>query len=939
MTETLAATERTFFPFVALDAAVTLRQAMRTLAAQGVCNLRIAHRARIAWLSPEALLALAAQATDLDQPLSAFDLPLCEPGGRGVAAERAHEAEDAGAAARRPWPGPGLLRTMLDTVPDLIFFKDSDGRYLACNRAFEAFVGRPSEEIIGEDDHELFGPESAAAMLAHDRQILDSGEAGRNEAWFSYPDGRRVLLDTLKIPVTGAAPALTGLIGISRNTTAHFRVRRRQQVTNAVLKSTLESTADGIVVLDGSGLIRVFNRQFLTMWQLSDTQLRRMSGSQLTAHVASKLSSRGLFYRYLEALEAEPGQRAECTLNSSDGRIYELYSQPQLMDDAPVGRVFSFRDVTVREQAQRRVRQEHAVLQSMIDGVASPLSLINASGDTQLMNKAAKRMCESSEAFRSRLGCYHNRSSDCIGCGQREGCSLDRLLGSTRTVKSIHRYQVDNETRTFEIVATPLKDEEGHVIGIAESAHDLTEHLALLEELRDRERKLEYQAYHDALTHLPNRELLRDRLEHAIQKSRRNGHLLGVLFIDLDHFKEINDSLGHEVGDQVLQISAERFRAQLRAEDTLARLGGDEFTVVLEDLNHAEEAARIARKLIMAAREPIVVQGHRLFVDASVGISFYPHDGTEVLALLRNADAAMYRAKREGRGMYHFYTADLTHSAYERLLLESELRLAIERQDFCLYYQPQFSLDRGEIVGLEALLRWPHPEWGMVAPDRFIPVAEQTGLIMALGEWVLREACRQARQWCDSGLLLKARVAVNLADKQFRDPDLLDTIMAILQQTGCAPEMLELEITEGCVMRNVEDSIERLERLRCLGVELSIDDFGTGYSSLAYLKQLPITKLKIDKSFIEDIPSDQNDEAIARAVIALAKTMQLKVIAEGVEHTPQLDFLRTEGCDEMQGYLMGRPVSAIELEAMLREHHACRPADKARRIGVVSPVA
>ena len=430
------------------------------------------------------------------------------------------------------------------------------------------------------------------------------------------------------------------------------------------------------------------------------------------------------------------------------------------------------------------------------------------------------------------------------------------------------------------------------------------------------EEKLLHLANHDPLTGLFNRALLHDRLSQAATYAARAGRHVAVLFIDLDRFKNINDSLGHDAGDQVLVEVARRLTANVRQGDTVARLGGDEFVVVLTDIAQESEIAAIARKILDALFVPVMMDGQELSPVASMGIAVYPRDGANSTALLANADAAMYRVKENGCGNFQFYQPSMNVRALERLKLEAGLRRALERNEFVLHYQPQIDIASGAIVGVEALLRWQPPGREMVHPADFIPIAEETGLIVPIGQWVLRTACAQQVAWRKAGLR-DLRVAVNLSGRQFKQQDLHRMVEDVLAETQCPADRLELEITESVVMDNPEAAAAALQLLTYMGVHLSIDDFGTGYSSLSYLKRFPIHSLKIDRSFVRDIPADSNDAAIATAVIALAHSMKLTVTAEGVETAEQLAFLRERQCDAMQGFLCGRPVPPEEIAALL----------------------
>ncbi|MGB5569445.1 MAG: EAL domain-containing protein [Sedimenticolaceae bacterium] len=429
--------------------------------------------------------------------------------------------------------------------------------------------------------------------------------------------------------------------------------------------------------------------------------------------------------------------------------------------------------------------------------------------------------------------------------------------------------------------------------------------------------KLDHLAHHDTLTGLPNRLLLQDRLDHAIHRAHRQGHCLAVLFLDLDRFKNINDTLGHAAGDQLLRIFAARLSRQIREGDTVARLGGDEFMVLLEDYRASDDPRIVAQKLLDSLHEPFDIQGHQLYVTASIGISLYPDDGETVDELVRNSDAAMYRAKEKGKNSYHFYTSDLTAVARESLRLESSLRLALHRGEFTLHYQPKWNTRTGSVTGVEALLRWQHPERGLLGPGAFLNALEDCGLIRQVGKWILQTACQQARTWQEQGLAA-IQMSVNLSGQQIVEGELLQTVNDALEESRLDARYLELELTEGFIMQQPEEAIVLLNSLRELGISIAIDDFGTGYSSLSYLKQLPVQKLKIDRSFVRDIPADPDDMAITRAIVALGHTLQMSIVAEGVETEEQLAFLLDEGCEEAQGYLFSMPLPAEELSSLLQ---------------------
>jgi diguanylate cyclase (GGDEF)-like protein len=431
---------------------------------------------------------------------------------------------------------------------------------------------------------------------------------------------------------------------------------------------------------------------------------------------------------------------------------------------------------------------------------------------------------------------------------------------------------------------------------------------------RQTEEKLKIVATHDPLTELPNRTLLHERLSHALARAQRHGRPLAVLLVDLDRFKHVNDTLGPEAGDTLLQAAARRFYNCLRETDTMARQGGDEFVVLMDELSDRQPITRVSQRILDAMVEPFLIEGQEIHVTASIGITVYPDDGR---TLLRNADIALYRAKGKGGNNYQFYSAQIDNYSRERLTLESGLRRALERDELRLHYQPKVDLAAGHICGMEALLRWQHPQMGLVAPDRFIAIAEESGLIRPIGAWVLKTACMQNRAWQRQGMR-RFPVAVNLSPRQFAEESLLDDIKSALADSGLEPSDLELEITESMVMNDPEQAVNTLRRLKDLGMRIAIDDFGTGYSSLAYLKRFPVDCVKVDRSFVEDIPQDVDSMAIAKAIIAMAHSLRLKVVAEGVESEEQVSFLRGERCDEIQGHYFSAARAAGEIPGIMR---------------------
>jgi diguanylate cyclase (GGDEF)-like protein/PAS domain S-box-containing protein len=505
------------------------------------------------------------------------------------------------------------------------------------------------------------------------------------------------------------------------------------------------------------------------------------------------------------------------------------------------------------------------------------------------------------------------RSSRLLQRDDRDQHGIQEIRAALRDKREVNailrNYRKDGTLFWNDLYIAPVTDRSGQVSHFVAAQNDITS-------MKNYEEELEHQANHDALTGLANRSLLDDRLQQAIGYAARYEYQVWVVFIDLDRFKVVNDSLGHKAGDRLLNVVAERLHEVLRDTDTVARLGGDEFVLVLPERLEEKLTVHVVQRVLDTIVAPVTIDGNELFLTCSAGIAVYPVDGLDPEPLIEHADIAMYRAKERGRNNYQFYTPEMNQRARERLRLEGDLRSAIERAEFVLHYQPQVDLPGGRIVGMEALIRWQHPELGLLAPARFINLAEETGLIVPIGAWVLRTACAQAKAWQLAGHG-DLRIAVNLSARQFSQQDLAQSILAVLEETGLAPHCLEIELTESLVMEDVEDAIGILRQLKAVGVLLSIDDFGTGYSSLSYLKRFPIDVLKIDQSFVRDITLDPDDAAIVLSIISLAHNLKLLVIAEGVETREQLDYLARHGCSQMQGYYFSQPVPAKAFEQLL----------------------
>ena len=718
------------------------------------------------------------------------------------------------------------IQGLIDWVPDNLWVKDAQSRFVIANRATARRMGYQSpEELIGKSDLDLLKGEVHAGLaekfFADEQKVIETGAAAVDiEEYIIDAAGDKRWISTTKVPLRNAGGAVFGIVGISRDITERkladaFRNGQAQILQMIAMNAPLEQVLD---------------------------QLVRLVELQLTGMAASVL--------LLDADGRRLRHGASCGLAEVDLKACEMACGPQ--------------DGECAAAVHRR----------------EPVIVSDIAGDP-LWEHHRRHALE--QGYRS---CWSTPILSHQGA----------MLGAFALWSSAARGPTEAETHLAE-VATRLA-------GIA------------IERKRAEER-IQFMADHDALTGLPNRSVLRDRLSQAILHARHNDCWLTVVFIDLDNFKLINDSLGHGAGDELLKEVAGRMVATVRPVDTVVRLGGDEFVILLLDQPKDVEAiAANVQKIRAAIALPVSVGGRELRVTSSFGMANFPTGGGDADELIANADAAMYRAKEMGRDNCQFYRPELSLAALERLRLQADMRGALARKEFVLVYQPQVDLRSGRVFGVEALIRWRHPELGLIPPAKFIPIAEASGLIVSIGAWVLREACRQNKEWRNAGLPAMT-VAVNVSARQFRHRDLVVAVQAALDESGLDPQYLELELTESLIMLDIDGALLVMKELQKQGVKLSIDDFGTGYSSLSALKTLPVARLKIDKSFIDDLAVNENDRAVAAALISLGQKLGLRVIAEGVETAEQIAFLREHGCDEMQGYHFSRPLPPEELQKLV----------------------
>lgn len=858
-----------------------------------------------------------------------------------------------------------LLRTIIDTVPDNIYVKDAEGRFSLANKAWLKERNLSNKTLAGKTVFDFFPAELAESVAAQDAAVVRTGVPildFEQRVVVKTPEGGRSQprwLSVTKMPMVDASDKIIGTVGTSHDITERKRLAQRREMEHAIAgvladATTVENALPKVIrtICEGldwdcgfhwswdkhAELLRCQEHWYRPAEAMDDFVQASLGTVNEAPAAISATPSGGLVRRvwasaaptWLLDVASRPDFRRAPSAMRAD--LHGAFAFPIMIEGRPWG---------VMEFFSHEIRKPDEALLQIVRAIGSQIGQFIRRKDIE------QALRESEEQFRQLAGNIpqvfwicdaRQHSAVYISSAYREITGLDpeklkvRAHGWLDAVHPDDRQQLvaarkeaasGGYDQTFRIVkpdgsirwvrdrAFPVYDASGSVYRIAGIGEDITEKKAV-------EERLSQLAHFDILTGLPNRALYLDRMRQAMTLARRHDRATGVMFLDLDRFKLANDTLGHSAGDQLLKQVGERLTACIREGDTVGRFGGDEFGIVLADMRSPDDARLVAQKILDVLQAPFELEGHEVFITASVGISLYPADSDDETELMKNADTAMYRAKESGRNKYEFYSSEMNTRSLQRLNLESNLRRALERGEYLLHYQPKASLVTGEITGFEALLRWAAAGQKLVAPADFVPLLEDTGLIVPVGEWVIEAACRQLVTWREAGVQ-PVPIAINLSARQFRDKNLATTIERIIRAHDVDPRLIEIEITESSLMVNTDEAVRTLSYLKSLGVRLSIDDFGTGYSSLAYLRRFPLDTLKIDRSFVNDVTTSVDVANITRAVIGMSHNLGLKVVAEGVETEAQLAFLHAAGCGEMQGYYFSRPMPAAESLQWLRE--------------------
>jgi len=783
----------------------------------------------------------------------------------------------------------------------LILVEEQTLTIIAVNDAALKLLGYEREALIGHPVGEI---ECALSDMFFWDEVSSRRGSDETEGAYRCADGS--ILEVTKV----ASVAGAGDMFVVRANPAGQRKRLEDELVEmgSRLSATLEATAEGILLVDRDDAILNMNHRFSAMWGLPRVLLESRDDAGILAHMAGQVlpTKEGRNVAPIHGRDADDD--AFDTLYLKDGRVFELTSLPARSAGAVIGRVHSYRDVTEHKRAEEQLRIAATVFESQ---------------EGMLITDAKQRILRGNRAFTSITGYAPEevlgKTPGVLSSGRQDAAFYidmwDSINRSGAWSGEIWNRRKSGEEYPEHLTITAVRDKDGDITNYVATFHDISKSKAAEEEIK-------YLAFNDSLTKLPNRRLLTDRLEQALASCARTGKEGALLFIDLDNFKTLNDTLGHDIGDLLLQQVAQRLQSCVREGDTVARLGGDEFVVMLEDLSeHILEAAAqtetVGEKILATLNHPYQLAEHEYRSTPSIGATLFRGKLDAVDELFKQADIAMYQAKKAGRNNLRFFDPQMQETINVRVSLEKELIKALESRQFSLHYQVQVDRELRPL-GAEALIRWAHPERGMVSPVQFIPLAEETGLILPIGQWVLETACAQIQAWQADKATRELTLSVNVSAKQIRRADFVTGVKVLLSRYAVPPKLLKLELTESMLLDDIEDTIEVMRALHEIGVQFSLDDFGTGYSSLQYLKRLPLDQLKIDQSFVRDIVVDSNDRAIVRTIIAMASSLSLSIIAEGVETEEQRKILVEKGCTSFQGYLFGRPVPVAQFEAQLR---------------------
>lgn len=795
-------------------------------------------------------------------------------------------------------------RQLFDANPIPMWVFDRETlHFLAVNEAAVRQYGFIRQEFLSMSIADIY-PKEDLSELAEDLARRARGLLILNDRRHRRKNGE--IIDVEIVCHDLDFHGIDAMLVAAHDVTARKQSEEALLFKNALLEAQSETTVDGILVVDDADRIILANKQFARHFGVSAEMLAQGDDRIVLKFVTEQVENPQAFAEKVSYLNKHRDQKSTEEIRCKNGRVFDRYSAPLVDSNGNYrGRIWYFRDITERklaESAMQLVKEKYrTIFEDSVLGIfqitpeGRPISINRALARLHGYRSPEELMLEVKN-FPEQLFVDPNRMIEVAKIAVRDG------VARGLEVEVYCRDRSKKWVRVNQRAVRGMNNDIQHYDGTVE---DITERKAA-------EERIQFLAYYDALTELPHRALLEDRLGSALADAKRNKQKVALLFLDLDRFKIVNDSLGHAFGDIVLKEIAKRLKLCTRAQDTVARVGGDEFLIMLNRVGDVAEAAIAADRVMQAMSTEFVIQGHSVRMSCSIGISIFPEHGVDGETLIKNADAAMYFAKEAGRNDVRFFTSEMDTQAAERLALENSLRIALDKKEFFLVYQPQMEIATGAIIGFEALIRWEHPQLGLVPPTRFIPIAENNGFIQEIGEWVLRTACEQAMQWRNAGLP-SVPIAVNVSAVQFRHHSFRALVERVLQETGLPPEYLELELTESLLLSNEDVMFDVLRELREMGVKLAIDDFGTGYSSLSYLKQFRVNKLKIDRSFICNIATDPGDAAITDAIISMARSMNIKVIAEGVEDEEQMSFLREHGCDQIQGYYFSKPIMASEV--------------------------